>query len=146
MPPLLRLQGRSKLSKSWKRHWVRVLLVIFNSFLQETKRVPEKKLAAICRSNAMHNDGWRHKWLLTQMTDDSMFDDLMVDRCNWYNGWLGSLRYTNFCWVGKHINIMKPSNSPTQGQPNQRKLGLKVVFGPLFPTASSVPWVRISFI
>ena len=36
------------------------------------------------------------------------------------------LRYTKFCWVGKHIDIfMKPSNSPTQGQPNPRKIRLK---------------------
>ena len=30
---------------------------------------------------------------------------------------------------------MKPTNSPTQGQPNPRKIRLKVAFGPLFPTA-----------
>ena len=30
---------------------------------------------------------------------------------------------------------MKPTNSPTQGQPNPRKNRLKVAFGPLFPTA-----------
>ena len=31
-------------------------------------------------------------------------------------------RFTNFCWVGKHVDvIMKPTNSPTQGQPNSRK-------------------------
>ena len=29
----------------------------------------------------------------------------------------------------------KPTNSPTQGQPNPRKKRLKVAFGPLFPTA-----------
>ena len=29
------------------------------------------------------------------------------------------------CWVGKHINvIIKPTNSPTQGQPNPRKIGI----------------------
>ena len=32
--------------------------------------------------------------------------------------------------------IMKPSNFPTQGQPNPRKIMLKVVLGPLFPTAN----------
>ena len=71
-----------------------------------------------------------------------------------YNGWcndatiqwliqrynsctIGCLRYTKFCWVGEHINvIMKPSNSPTQGQPNPRKNSLNVAFGPLFPTAN----------
>ena len=30
--------------------------------------------------------------------------------------------------------IMKPTNSPTQGQPNPTKIRLKVAFGPLFPT------------
>ena len=35
--------------------------------------------------------------------------------------------------VGKHINItMKPTNSPTQGQPNTRKPRLKVALGPRF--------------
>ena len=50
---------------------------------------------------------------------------------------LGCLRCTKFCWVGKHINIIiKPTNSPTQGQPNPRKIRLIVAFGPLFPTAN----------
>ena len=50
---------------------------------------------------------------------------------------IGCLQYTKFCWVGKHANIvMKPSNSPTQGQPNPRKIRLKVASGPLFPTAN----------
>ena len=32
------------------------------------------------------------------------------------------LRYTKFCWLGKHINIsMKATDSPTQGQPNPRE-------------------------
>ena len=35
----------------------------------------------------------------------------------------------------QHEIVMKPSNSPTQGQPNQRKIKLKEAFGPLFPTA-----------
>ena len=41
---------------------------------------------------------------------------------------------------------MKPSNSPTQGHPNARKIRLKVAFRPLFPTANSFSWVRIGFI
>ena len=41
---------------------------------------------------------------------------------------------------------MKPTNSPTQGQPNPRKIGLKVVFGPIFPTANIFSWVGIDFI
>ena len=50
---------------------------------------------------------------------------------------IGCLRCTKFCWVRKHINIItKPSNSPTQGQPNPIKIRLKVAFGPLFPTHS----------
>ena len=46
---------------------------------------------------------------------------------------LGCLRHAKFCSVGKHINIiMKPTNSPTQGQPNPRQNRLKEAFGPLF--------------
>ena len=50
-------------------------------------------------------------------------------------------------WVGKRINIiMKPTNSPTDGQPNPRKKkGLKVAFGPLFPTANIFSWVGLGF-
>ena len=51
---------------------------------------------------------------------------------------IGCLRYTKLCWVGKYINItMKPTNSPTQGQPNPEKNHnrLKVAFGRLFVTA-----------
>ena len=58
---------------------------------------------------------------------------------------LGCSGFTKFCWVGKHVNIiMKPTNSPTQGQPNQRKNRLKVAFGPLSPTVFR--WVEIGFI
>ena len=36
-------------------------------------------------------------------------------------------------WVGKRTHvIVKPTNSPTQGQPNPTKISLKVAFGPLF--------------
>ena len=45
-----------------------------------------------------------------------------------------------------HNNIMKPTNSPTQGQPNPRKIRLKVALGPLFPTANYISWVGIDFI
>ena len=52
---------------------------------------------------------------------------------------IGCLRYTKLCWVAKHINIiMKPTNPPTQGQPNPWKIRLKVAFGPLFPTAKII--------
>ena len=52
----------------------------------------------------------------------------------------------NYVGVGKHINItMKPTNSPTQGQPNPRKNRLKVAFGTLFPTANNFSCVRIDF-
>ena len=52
-------------------------------------------------------------------------------------GTIGCLRYSKLCWVGKRVNIiMKPTNSPSQGQPNPRKSRLKVAFGPLFPTAN----------
>ena len=44
-----------------------------------------------------------------------------------------------------HI-IAKPTNSATQGQPNPRKVRLKVAFGPLFPTATNFSWVGIGFI
>ena len=46
---------------------------------------------------------------------------------------LGCLRYTRLCWVRKHVNAtMKPTNSPTQGQPNPRKIRLKVAFWAAF--------------
>ena len=43
--------------------------------------------------------------------------------------------YTEFCWGGKHVNItMKPTNSPTQGQPNPRKIRFKSgILGHFFP-------------
>ena len=42
---------------------------------------------------------------------------------------------------------MKPSNSPTQGHNRtQEKIGQKVAFGPLFPTAYNFSWVGIGFI
>ena len=57
------------------------------------------------------------------------------------------LRFIKFCWVAKHTNIiMKPTNSPTQGQPNPRKSRLKVAIGPLFPTANNFSWVGAGFI
>ena len=44
---------------------------------------------------------------------------------------LGRLRYTKLGWVGKHVTvIVKPTNSPTQGQPNPRKIKL---LGHFFP-------------
>ena len=46
---------------------------------------------------------------------------------------LGCLRSTKFCWIGKHVNIMKPTSPQTQGQPYPRKNRLKVAFAPLFP-------------
>ena len=41
---------------------------------------------------------------------------------------------------------MKPTNSPTQGRPNPRKVRLKVVFGTHFPTANNFSWFGIGFI
>ena len=43
----------------------------------------------------------------------------------------GCLRlFTKLCWAGNNVNIiMKPFNSPTQGQPNPRKNRLKVAIG-----------------
>ena len=41
---------------------------------------------------------------------------------------------------------MKPTNSPTQGQPNPRKIRFKVALGPLFPTANDFSWAGIGFI
>ena len=59
----------------------------------------------------------------------------------WRIGWLvdyGVCNILNYGLVGKHVSvIMKPSNSPTQGQPNPRKIRLKVAFGLLFPTANN---------
>ena len=42
--------------------------------------------------------------------------------------------------------ILKPTNYPTQGQPNPRKNRWKVAFGPLFPTTMIFSWVGIGFI
>ena len=42
--------------------------------------------------------------------------------------------------------IMKPTNSPTQGQPNPKNNRLKVEFGPLFPTAKQFLVGGIDFI
>ena len=41
---------------------------------------------------------------------------------------------------------MKPTNSPIQGQPNQRKNRLKVAFGAIFRTPNNFSWVGIDFI
>ena len=42
------------------------------------------------------------------------------------------------CWVGKHVTtIVKPTNSPTQGQPNPRTVRFKSWhLGHFFPTAN----------
>ena len=56
--------------------------------------------------------------------------------------------YQILCWNGKHINIsMKPTNSPTRGQPNPRKNRLKRgILGHFFPQSNNIPWVGIDFI
>ena len=49
----------------------------------------------------------------------------------------------------KHINVtVKPTNPPTQGQPNPRKARLKVACGPLFFPCSKIFfwWVGIDFV
>ena len=50
----------------------------------------------------------------------------------WYVGCVCNL--PNSLGLGKHVNIiMKPTNSPTQGQPNARKIRLKSgILGPTF--------------
>ena len=67
-----------------------------------------------------------------------------------YTHIIGCWRFTKFWRVGKLINvIVKPTNSPTQGQPNPRKnilSRLKAAVGPLFPTANTFSWVGIYFI
>ena len=48
-------------------------------------------------------------------------------------GGIGCSRYTKLRRVEKHVNIiMKPSNPPTQGQPNPRKMRSKVAFWATF--------------
>ena len=37
-------------------------------------------------------------------------------------------------------DIMKPTNSPTQGQRKARNTGLKLACGPLFPSANNFSW------
>ena len=57
---------------------------------------------------------------------------------------IACMRFTKLCWVEKHINvIMKPTNSPTQRQPNPRNIWLKVAFGPRFPTTNNFSWVGV---
>ena len=47
---------------------------------------------------------------------------------------LGCFRFIKICWAGNHINIsMKPTNSPTQGQHNPKKIRLKWHLGHFFP-------------
>ena len=54
---------------------------------------------------------------------------------------------TKLCWVGKHITIiMKPTNSPTQGQPKPMKIRLEVAFGPVFLSTFFFSWAGIGFI
>ena len=55
------------------------------------------------------------------------------------------LWFTKFCWIGNINIVVKPSNSPTQGQPSPRKMRLKVVFGPLLPTGNIFSRVGIGF-
>ena len=54
-------------------------------------------------------------------------------------------KHTKFCWVGKHVNIMtKPTNSPTQGQPNPRKKYVKSgIWATFLPTTNYFSWVGI---
>ena len=42
--------------------------------------------------------------------------------------------------------VVKPTNSPTHGQPNPRTIRFNVAFGPLVPTANIFAWVGIYFI
>ena len=47
---------------------------------------------------------------------------------------LECLRFTRFCWAGKHIGkFMKSTNSPTQGQPNPKKTWVKSGIWATFP-------------
>ena len=76
-----------------------------------------------------------HRWSPALLSTASWFPPLLVYRKSSPKE-RQCLRYTKFWWVGKHVNIiMKPTNSPTQGQPNPKKNRLKVAFGPFFPTA-----------
>ena len=46
---------------------------------------------------------------------------------------IGCFRFTELRWAGKHINIIiKQTNSPTQGQPNPRKIHVKCANGATF--------------
>ena len=57
------------------------------------------------------------------------------------------LRFTKFCWVGQHMNIiMKPMNSPRRGQPNPRKIGQKWHLGHFYPHQIFFWWVGIDFV
>ena len=61
--------------------------------------------------------------------------------CDIYKIMLGWKAYT---WYQVRVTIiMKPTNSPTQGQPNPRNIGLRVT---LFPTTMNFSSVRIGYI
>ena len=76
------------------------------------------------------------KWQLLGRSRRDLSIDASLGCCRENQLPTGCLRYTKLCWVGKHIPgiiiIMKPSNSPTQGQPNPRKIGFKVAFWATF--------------
>ena len=61
---------------------------------------------------------------------------------------IGCLRFTILCWVGKHANIiMKPTNSPTQGQPKPKKYLVKSgIWATVFPQEGNFSWVGIGFV
>ena len=81
----------------------------------------------------MVRSGYVTEWYLTRFCDTQ---DRLIYYKYIYTPEYVCLRSTKFCWIGKHANvIMKPTNSPTQGQPNLRKNRLKsgpnATFGPL---------------
>ena len=76
-----------------------------------------------CRQNTIYTPIFTHhtkSWLLCTLV-------------------IGCLRFSEFCWVGKRVKtIMKPTSSPTRGQPNPRKVGLKSgVWANFFPVESN---------
>ena len=54
------------------------------------------------------------------------YSDVMPSSVSHVRPMIRVMRFTKLCWVGDHVDIiMKPTNSPTQGQPNPRKYEVK---------------------
>ena len=77
--------------------------------------------------------------LLRKVSTVTVYDGTRLDSYSlrrntsrWYQ--VGCLRFTKFCWVGKHVILSWNRRTPQpKANPTQEKNRLKVAFGPLFP-------------